>query len=385
MKNFLLGMVCLLLVTILVPSIAAGEEVQSGQFTGNIEWEKTLGSEYFEWGNSIIQANDGGYVITGYGSTTDDPTGPFAVLLLKTDNNGNKQWRKTFGGNEDAGNSVLQTADSGYIIAGMSTGTGWLIKTDEQGDLQWEKNFGSGDNMFYSIALTRDGGYIITGSSHFKASSDDLWLVKTDCWGNKQWEKTFGSEDIDKGLSVLQSSDGGYVITGETASGGSSNGWLLKTDIQGNLQWDKTYAKSTGRSVIQDADGGYIITGAIFSDSTGNGDIWLLKTDNRGEKIWEKAFGGRDYDYGSAVIQSADNGYVISGFTHSYGAGSRDAWIIKTDITGNKQWDQTFGGTAWDEGRSVVFSSDGYYVITGDTSSYGAGTSDVWLIKVKAM
>jgi hypothetical protein len=303
-------------------------------------------------------------------------------------------WTKTFGGSDaDRGYSVQQTSDGGYIIAGGTTSFGvghydvWLIKTDSSGNMAWNKTFGGpGHDEARSVQQTSDGGYVIAGyTESYGAGGSDVWLIKTDSSGNMAWNKTFGGPDYDNGDSVRQTSDGGYVISGCTESygAGACDAWLIKTDSSGNMAWNKTFGGpgyDLGISLRQTPDGGYVIAGYTESYGDGHVDAWLIKTDSSGNMAWNKRLGGPGHDEARSVQQTSDGGYVIGGSTQSYGAGSSDFWLIKTDPSGNAAWNKTFGGPDYDEAHSVRQTSDGGYVIVGDRESY-EDYFDVWLIK----
>jgi len=294
-------------------------------------------------------------------------------------NNGDK-WMKTFGGHQsDVGNSVLQTSDGGYIVCGdtLSFGSGeediWLIKTDNNGNMMWEKFLG-GDktDLGLSIQHTNDGGYIIAGITYsYGNGGSDIWLIKIDADGNKLWDKTIGGNDFDTAYDVKQTSDSGYVLIGVTVSYGAGERdiYLVKTDSEGNIEWDKTFGGNDydrGESVQQTPDGGYILIGWTASYGAGEFDFWLIKTDHEGNLQWDKTFGGTGYDYGHSVLTTDDGGYIITGETESKGVGSYDVWLIKTDSNGELLWDKTFGGLGWERGNSIQQTNDGGYIICGD-------------------
>ncbi len=357
-------------------------------------WDKTFGGSGSDSAASVIQNQNGEYVIAGTSSSYG--AGGYDAWLIITDSKGNWLWDKSFGGRDnDLAASVIQTSDDGYMIAGTTSSYGaggsdvWLVKTNSKGNWLWDKTFGGkGDDLAASVIQTFDGGYIIAGTtSSYGAGGSDVWLIKTDHKGNWLWDKPFGGKGKDSAASVIQTSDDGYIIAGTSSSygAGNSDAWLIKTDSRGNLLWDKAIGgkdNDSATAVQQTSDNGYIIAGTTSSYGAGSSDAWSIKIDPKGNWSWDKPFGGTGYDSAASVQQTSDNGYIIAGITSSYSAGGTDVWLIKTDSNGNRTWDKTFGGAGNDSAASVQQSSDGEYIIAGTTSSYSTGGSDAWLIYV---
>ena len=304
-------------------------------------------------------------------------------------------FRKDFGGiGNDIGYSVKQTADGGLIIVGSTDSWGngetdlWLIKTNNEGIKEWDKTFGGGEGDWgTSVQQTADNGFIILGHTlSFGNGYYDIFMIKTDSEGNEIWVKTFGGNEEDFGYSVIQTSDGGYILVGFTVSFGSGNKdvWIIKTDSQGNEEWNKTYGGSEreiGFAVEQTSDDGFIITGLTETNTFGLYDILLIKTDINGENIWEKNIGNGNYEVGSSVKQTQDGGFIITGYTISYGNGAKDIWLVKTDPVGEIEWDRTFGGIHNDGGHDVFQTNSGGFIVLGYTESSGNGQKDFKLIK----
>ena len=215
---------------------------------------------------------------------------------------------------------------------------------------------------------------ILTQSTQTTTRSSDTVL----------WNKTYGAGSV---FCVQQTTDGGYIFLSSNSSflGGYPRLLLIKTDTSGNVLWNKMYGgekSDLGYFLQQTSDGGYIIVGYTNSYGAGEEDVWLLKTDKNGDHEWNQTYGGEALEKGHFVQQTKNGGYIITGCTESFGIDNReDIWLIKTDENGDHEWNQTYGGVGEDLGECVRQITDGGYIVTGRLEPHSHGPSDLWLIK----
>lgn len=283
-----------------------------------------------------------------------------------------------------------QTSDGGFVATGyVANGSGlndfYMVKTASNGVFQWAKTFGNVgvQELSYSIQQTADGGYII-GADVF---TGNIYLVKSSSNGTLEWAKSYGGAGGENVRCVQQTTDGGYIMAGSTDSFGTGvqDIYLVKVDTDGNIQWTKTYggiSTDMGNCIRQTSDGGYITCGTTFSFGSGSGDIYIVKTDAAGLLQWSKTIGGAGNDGGNSIQQTTDGGYVIGGNTSGFGAGNDDFYLVKITSSGNLEWANTFGGNALDRCNSVQQTLEGGYIMAGYTKSFGAGNEDTYLVKV---
>jgi len=357
-----------------------------------VKFERTYGGAWTDAAQCVQQTQDGGYIVAG---GTWSFGGQGNLLIVKTDSVGDSMWMRTYGGHQyDLCYSVQQTLDSGYIVVGWTSSFGaglediYLIKLDTQGDTMWTRTYGGGGNdRGYCVQETGDGCYIVAGwTSSFGAGLGDIYLIKLDTQGDTMWTRTYGGGGNDRGYCVQETGDGGFVITGYTDSFGVG-GWdvyLVKTDSLGDSVWTRTFggiSHDLGYSVGQTFDGGYIITGHTYSFGAGEYDVYLIRTDSLVGTVWTKTYGGNGHDGGRSLQQTQDGGYIMGGWTNSFGADVGDVYLVKTDTLGDTLWTRTYGGFTMDYGNHVQQTQDRGYVIAGYTASFGAGMEDIYLIK----
>ncbi|TZG00252.1 T9SS type A sorting domain-containing protein (plasmid) [Chryseobacterium panacisoli] len=411
--------------------------ISMAQTAPSIEWQKALGGSQAESANAIQQTSDGGYIVAGNSMSSDGNMtnhGDSDYWIIKLDTSGSIQWQKSLGGSfYDSANSIQQTADGGYIVAGESysidgdiTGNHgnsdyWIVKLDASGTMQWQKSLGgTNEDWANSVQQTSDGGYIVAGESYStdgditgNHGNSDYWIVKLDSSGGIQWQKALGGTSYDRANSIQQTFDGGYIVAGGSASNngditgnhGNEDFWIVKLNSSGIIQWEKSLVGNladAAESIRQTSEGGYIVAGGSNSTNSeiptnfGESNYCVAKLDSNGNTLWQKYFGGSGNDYAYSTQPTSDGGYIVAGATGSANGdiigshGSSEYWIIKLDSSGIMQWQKPLGGTSFDEAYSIQQTADGGYILAGQISSTdgevtGAhGSSDSWIVKLNS-
>jgi uncharacterized delta-60 repeat protein len=251
----------------------------------------------------------------------------------------------------------------------------------------WAKSYGDvqDENVFRSVVALSDGGYVISGVTNSTgAGKNDIWILRLDSAGSILWQKTYGGTRSEETRSIQQTSDGGFVVTGPTNSFGSgaNDVWVIKLNYNGAVEWQKTYggrSADVSHSIQQTADGGYVVAGFTRSFGTGGQDYFVIKLNSIGGIIWQKAYGGAGNEVIRYIKQTSDGGYLAAGFTHSFGA-LGDIMLIKLDAVGNMEWDKRYGGSKFEEPCCILEESDGYIIM--EQSASFTGNTDGWIFKI---
>ena len=352
-------------------------------------WEGAYGGGASNGGYSVTSTLDNNYIVTGFTS--------FDVWILKFDTFGDTIWTKTYSGNGySRGHSILSTSDSGYIVAGVTYSAAsdnwdiYILKLDAYGDTIWTKTYGGTVNdRAWSVYATSDGGYIISGeTSSFGIGGYDIYVLKLNTDGDTLWTRTYGGIANDYSCSVEQTPDNGYIIAGRTNSFGAGNYdiYVLKLNIDGDSMWTKTFGGShidEGYSVSNTSDGGYIIGGGARSFSEWCCyTVYVLKINSDGDTIWTRTYDISNKCY--SILPTSDDGFIIIGSTEMCTT-IMDVYLLKINNEGNVIWSRTYGGSQADEGRSVAHTPDGGYIIAGYTFSFGGGYDNLYLIKTDSL
>ena len=329
----------------------------------------------------------------GCSEDKESPTAPVASDPIVT-------WQRTVGtSGSEAARAVVANPDGSFVAAGgiVPAASGdqqiLLVKVDSAGELVWQREFGGSETDF-GQTLTRapDGGYVIGGSTYsFGVANSDVYLIKTDADGNLEWQKTYGGDKWETVYGIVPTSDGGFAAAGWTSSydaPGGSDAFFIKTDVLGNLLWRKQFGGNdhdATYSVAETADGGFILTGETESFGAGSFDLFMVKTNANGEMVWQKAFGGTGFDRGRDVI-ATPSGYVAAGWIGSSGVsnhhGEYDVYVLKVNLDGQLLWQYCYGGAGYDGCEAIAATPDGGFAAAGHLQSTTTGVTTGYLLKI---
>jgi hypothetical protein len=415
MKEKIIGIfVCMLLIATAVPAMGttpylklSDEKSIFSSHEIEVEWDQIYGGPNIEVFRDVKQTNDGGYIAVGAYNATRTPSDSGAHWLVKVDANGQEEWNAIALPNSSfypRCYNVEQTSDGGYITAGSHESGTWgynrcVWKVDEDGNTEWLKIYDDPLNGYHMcIQETSDGGYIVAGEVDLTSLDWDVLLMKINSAGDIEWQKIHSyGEYGDNARAVRQTSDGGYILCGRSETGPGnpySDLLVIKTDSNGDIEWDNTFGGEAmdwtqSSDILFADDGGYYFLGETYSFGAGSRDIWLIKTDADGNEEWNKTFGGTKQDMCGGMDFTDDDGIILAGTLNAFDAFPPHSLglVIKTDLDGVLEWQYTFGDEGYDELQSVYVTSDGDYIVAGDldsTDTSGYGLVDSWLIKIKA-
>jgi predicted secreted protein len=311
----------------------------------------------------------------------------------------NAQWIKTYGGSgDDHALKLQQTSDGGYIVAGQTRsfeGSEFdlrILKLDLNGSIEWENTYTKFDsNNILSIQQKSNGGFIVAGHTipTHPSQLTCFWILNLDQVGNIDLQGSFRWYFETFIRSIQQTSDEGYILAGyaQSVGEGGEDIWVLKLSSSGDVEWQRTYGgNSLDRAffIQQTGDGGYVVAGYTRSFGAGEGDIWVLKLSSSGDVEWQRTYGGSSDDGASFIQQTGDGGYVVAGYTRSFGAGERDIWVLKLSSSGDVEWQRAYGGIDEDNVFSISQTPEGGYVAGSNTLSFGAGEEDIWVLKLSS-
>lgn len=402
-----------------------------------VQWQATFGGTYGEWVEDAIQSSDGGFVIIGETESADGDfltnKGNKDIGVVRIDSAGNKSWSFCYGGiDEEEATSIIEGHNGKYYIVGSTRSNehdvsgnhggadAWLLCIDINGIIQWQKCYGgTNDDRFYQI-IQSNTGFLIIGSTR---SNDgdvsgnhgfqtwDTWLIEVDTLGTLLRQKCFGGSDAEHGKAIILLHDSIPIILSQSRSSdgdldtnrGNYDVWLFRLNFLWAFSWKKTFGGSATENsykLLLSTDTSIIFLGSTSSvdgDVNGNhsqyDDAWLVKLDEYGNISTSKCLGGSNDDFCQSIIQTPDNGFILTGYG---GSNNGDVihipdlvgenWIVKIDSSFNVEWSRTFGGIYYEQGNTIILTDDGGYFSAASKYDYVpsllSNFRDFWCLKL---
>ena len=363
---------------------------------------KTYGGVLNQKGYAIHKTFDGGYIITG---STTAGSGGIDVWILKINGLGQYEWSRTYGGQDnDIGKDIIQTSDGGFLVTGYTKSFSgnmdlWLIKTDQAGQTcvpdgdgnctqnssKWIRSYGSSGNDFgNSVIETIDGNYVVAGKI---GRIPSIFAIMVDQIGDKIWDGLYGYGPNDVANSIIDNNGQGFFLVGKSNNNNDDNLCILSIGNDGVIQNLANESlgmigDDVGYNIVKKFDeSGYVIAGANKSYNNSSwSNMWLLTTSIAGNFDLDKNFGGSYTEVGNYAHQTPDNGYIVSGFTESYGQGLYDIWVVKTDNSGEQIFSHTIGGSLDEKALGGTKGHNDELVIVGYTKSFSSGDDEAIVI-----
>ncbi len=372
------------------------EEVKAYSSRAVNYWVKVFRGGGSDQAYAVTQTSDKNYVIAGRSNSfgLENPDlGDYDVLLIKLSPLGSIIWSKLFGGTKfDEVYAIQETFDKGLLLLGSTKSfnvglkNALIIKLDEDMEIQWAKTLGS--NKINAFEQTSDKGFILAGSSTLSTlGGSDAILIKIDKEGRIEWSKIYGGSQNEEIRSVHQTIDGGFIMSGSTNSFGfgGSDFFITKLDQAGSTEWARVFGGSSNDvsiSAFKTSDAGYLIGGYTYSFGTGNVDALLMKLDSNGNPIWIKVFGQENYDMPRSIIPVSGGGFVITGGRKDPDSNDLDIYVSKFNQDGNVQWTSIFDGNNDEEALSIAQTNEDDLIVVGWTKSFGSGDLDFIVLRM---
>ncbi|MGD2215819.1 MAG: hypothetical protein PVJ64_03640 [Gemmatimonadales bacterium] len=360
---------------------------------GPAVFSHTIGGPGTEVGNAVRELPGGGYIVVGY--TSSFGAGAEDVYLVRTDAAGDTLWTRAIGGpGGDFGWDIRATGDGGYIVVGFTNSLGaggddvYVIRTDAEGSALWTRTYGGPDDeRAWAFHETSDGGYVIAAQTEsYGAGEWDLYLLRIDASGDTVWTRTLGGPGIDRVFATEPTSDGGSVFAGITSDGaaGPLDATLVRIDSVGDVVWAHSYGgegSDIGHGVAPAPDGGFLLVGYTDSFGAGANDIYLVRTDGSGAALWTRTVGDAGDDRAMMGAPMTGGGYAIAGYA-SGGAEYWSARLTAVSDDGTTLWSESFGSEGTDRGVMLQETADGAFIFTGGIWSEQDLAPDLFLAKI---
>ena len=366
------------------------------QTSGQTTWEKLFSANSTDNFRSVKEVPSGGYIVAGYTANFSVNDTDAFVVRLNTD--GDTLWTYSFNGpmsKKDLFYKVIPTLDGGFAFCGYTTSVTGIsddllyLKLNSSGQQQWVKFFGgAGKERGQDIIQTPDGNFTIVGyTTSAPAQYYDAFMLRADSNGDTLWTQLYGSSGYDDANSVKPLPDGGFIFGGQSSNGANGfDQFLVRTNSSGSVLWTKKIGSlgTDNLECLTLTSNGFILSGSSSTVPGGDDDGYLVRTDTAGTVLWEKLYGDTAPDDMHRVENTTDGGFIISGTTSSYGAENPNLWFVKTNSVGDTMWNKTFGRDNHDHGYSGQQTSDGGYILAGHTGSFGYNYEEAYILKMDA-